>query len=196
MGMASMDADPISRFLDALAQARAVEPHDPTAMTLATADARGRPSARMVLLKDADARGFTFFTNRESRKGRELDENPFAALCVHWPASGRQVRVEGRVERIDDDESDAYFATRPRESQVGAWASAQSAPLASREALEARCREIEARYPGVVPRPPFWGGYRVVPSQIEFWISREGRLHDRFLYVVGPGGWTMERLNP
>jgi pyridoxamine 5'-phosphate oxidase len=165
-------------------------------MTLATADERGRPSARLVLLKGADERGFVFFTNRESRKARELEANPFAALCIHWPASHQQVRVEGRVERAGDDESDAYFASRPREAQLGAWASEQSAPLASREALEARVRELGARYPGAVPRPPHWGGYRVVPDRIELWFEGPARLHDRFLYVREGDGWTMTRLNP
>ncbi|APR83129.1 Pyridoxamine 5'-phosphate oxidase [Minicystis rosea] len=189
-------ADPIALFLEAFAKAKATEPHDATAMTLATADARGRPSARMVLLKSADARGFTFFTNFGSRKAQELAENPYAALCIHWPASQQQVRVEGRVERATDAEADAYFATRPRESQIGAWASKQSAPLASREALEAEARAVNDRFPGPVPRPPFWGGYRLVPDRIELWHAGPGRLHDRFVYTRAGDGWTMERLNP
>jgi pyridoxamine 5'-phosphate oxidase len=188
--------DPIALFLAALERAKAVEPHDASAMSLATAGADGRPSVRMVLLKGADARGFAFYTNHGSDKARALAERPFAALCLHWPASRQQVRVEGRVERVADEEVDAYFATRPRESQIGAWASRQSAPLASREELEARAREIAARYPGQVPRPPFWGGYRVVPERIELWYAGEGRLHDRFLYTRTGDGWTMERLNP
>lgn len=192
----STDADPIARFLDAFAKAKASEPHDPTAMTLATVDARGRPSARMVLLKSADARGFTFYTNFGSRKAKELGDNPYAALCIHWPASQQQVRVEGRVERASDAEADAYFATRPRESQIGAWASKQSEPLASREALVERVRELEARFPEVVPRPPFWGGYRLVPERIELWYAGPGRLHDRFVYTRTEDGWTMDRLNP
>jgi pyridoxamine 5'-phosphate oxidase len=192
----SSDADPIARFLAAFEKAKTVEPHDATAMTLATVDARGRPSARVVLLKSADARGFTFYTNYGSRKAAELGENPFAALCIHWPASQTQVRVEGRVERVGEAESDAYFATRPRESQLGAWASQQSAPLASREELEARVREIAARYPDVVPRPPFWGGFRLVPERIELWYAGAGRLHDRFVYTRAGDGWTMQRLNP
>jgi pyridoxamine 5'-phosphate oxidase len=192
------DTDPIARVQALFEKAKTVEPHDATAMTLATADERGRPSARMVLLKGADARGFVFFTNRESRKGRDLEHNPVAALCIHWPASQQQVRVEGRVERVSDAESDAYFASRPRESQLGAWASQQSAPLASREELEARTREIDARYPDAVPRPPHWGGYRVVPDRIEIWFAGAGRLHDRFAYERqdGTGEWTMRRLNP
>jgi pyridoxamine 5'-phosphate oxidase len=192
----SADPDPIALFVAALERARAVEPHDATAMSLATAGADGRPAARMVLLKGADARGFAFYTNLGSDKARDLAERPFAALCFHWPASQQQVRVEGRVERVDDGEADAYFATRPRESRIGAWASRQSEPLASREALEARAREIAARYPGEVPRPPFWGGYRVVPERVELWYAGAGRLHDRFLYTRAGDGWKVERLNP
>jgi len=191
-----MSADPIARFQALFEKAKGVEPHDATAMTLATADARGRPSARMVLLKGADARGFVFYTNRQSRKARDLEENPFAALCIHWPASRQQVRVEGRVERATDAESDAYFATRQRESQLGAWASEQSAPLASREALEARVRELDARFPGAIPRPPHWGGYRLVPDRIELWFEGPARLHDRFVYERDGAGWKMTRLNP
>ena len=189
--------DPIARFQALFEKAKAVEPYDATAMTLATADARGRPSARVVLLKGVDAGGFVFFTNRESKKGKDLAANPFAALAIHWPACQRQVRVEGRVELASDAESDAYFATRPRESQLGAWASQQSAPLASREALEARVAELAARYPGAVPRPPHWGGYRLVPDRIELWFAGPARLHDRFEYRRSDGGeWVMTRLNP
>jgi pyridoxamine 5'-phosphate oxidase len=192
-----MSADPIARFRALFEKAQAVEPYDATAMTLATADERGRPAARMVLLKGADERGFVFFTNRESRKGRELEANPFAALCIHWPASEQQVRIEGRVERVSDAESDAYFASRPRESQLGAWASHQSAPLSSREELEARVRELDARWPAAIPRPPHWGGYRLVPDRIELWFAGAGRLHDRFAYERdGDGTWVMTRLNP
>lgn len=188
--------DPIALFVAEFEKAKAKEPFDATAVTLATADARGRPSARMVLLKGADARGFTFFTNWTSRKARELSENPFAAICVHWPASQVQARVEGGVGRVDDAESDAYFATRPRESQLGAWASRQSTPLGSREELEARVREIAERFPGAVPRPPFWGGYRLVPARIELWYAGAGRLHDRFAYTRDGGVWSVARLNP
>ena len=191
-------SDPIARFTALFEKAKAVEPHDATAVTLATADARGRPSARMVLLKGADARGFVFFTNRESRKGRELAENPFAALCIHWPASQQQVRIEGRVERASDAESDAYFAGRPRESQLGAWASKQSEPLASREELEARVAELAARWPGDVPRAARTGeatawcrtasssGSRARPASTI--ASSTGGAPD--------DGWTMTRLNP
>jgi pyridoxamine 5'-phosphate oxidase len=191
-----MSSDPIARVRALFEKAQAVEPHDATAMTLATADERGRPSARLVLLKGVDERGFLFFTNRESRKGRELEVNPFAALAIHWPASQQQVRVEGRVERADDAESDAYFESRPRESKLGAWASQQSRPLASREELERRARELAERWPGTVPRPPHWGGYRVVPERIELWFAGAARLHDRFLYERDGEGWTTTRLNP
>ncbi|MFO0760901.1 MAG: pyridoxamine 5'-phosphate oxidase [Byssovorax sp.] len=190
------NTDPFTRFREAFARARETEAHDPTAMTLATADAEGRPSARVVLLKEIDDRGLVFYTNRESRKARELEENPRAALVVHWASRVEQVRVEGRVERVSDEESDAYFATRPRGSQIGAWASRQSFPLASRDDLAREVALTEARFPGVVPRPPFWGGYRVVPSRFEFWYGREDRLHDRIVYTRVDDGWAVERLYP
>jgi len=199
--------DPIARFQETLARALAgvdagVSPAfasaDPTAVTLATADARGRPSARVVLLKGVDAGGFVFYTNRESQKGRELAENPFAGLCFLWPALGEQVRVEGAVEVVPDAESDAYFASRPRESQLGAWASDQSRPLESRDALLARLRALESRYAdAVVPRPAHWGGYRIVPSRIEFWKEGAFRIHDRDVYRRDAGaGWRLEKLYP
>jgi len=190
-------ADPIAAFRESLARARLRETSDPTAMTLATVAASGRPSARMVLLKDADERGFTFYTNHESRKAREMAENPFVALCILWAVGAEQVRVEGRIERVSDAESDAYFASRPRGSQIGAWASEQSRPLAAREQLEARVLEITTRFEGkAIPRPENWGGYRVVPDRIEFWFGKESRLHDRFVYLREGGGWRVERLNP
>jgi pyridoxamine 5'-phosphate oxidase len=189
--------DPIATFQSLLAQARAAEAHDATACTLATAALDAAPSARIVLLKDVDERGFTIFTNYESRKAGELAANPRAALCFLWPALGVQVRVEGGVSRVSREESEAYFATRPRESQLGAWASRQSAPLTSREALLARYREVEALYAGAaVPCPPHWGGVRLAPARIEIWRAREFRLHDRELYTRDGTGWTMQRLNP
>jgi pyridoxamine 5'-phosphate oxidase len=189
--------DPLAAFHDAFARAKEREVNDPTAMTLATVSASGRPSARMVLLKDADERGFTFYTNHDSRKGRELAENAFAALCIHWATGAEQVRVEGRVEQVSAAESDAYFASRARGSQIGAWASLQSRPLPARSELEARTAEVAARFEGQdVPRPPNWGGFRVVPDRIEFWFGRADRLHDRFVYVRQEGGWSVERLYP
>ena len=194
--MSSLDADPLARFRDAFARAREIERSDPTAMALATADDRGRPSVRMVLLKDVDPRGFVFFTNRESRKGVELEQNPFAALCLHWPVLGQQVRVEGPVEHISEADSDAYFATRARGSQIGAWASQQSRPLTSMAELEAETLALEARFPGEIPRPPYWGGYRVVAERIEFWHNRPNRLHERIVYERAGDGWATSRLNP
>jgi pyridoxamine 5'-phosphate oxidase len=178
------------------AQASGIEQAD--AMTLATATPDGRPSARVVLLKGIDARGFAFFTNYESRKGRELGANPYAALVLLWVPLQRQLRVTGRVERLSDEESDAYFATRPRGSQLGAWASEQSRPLPDRSELEQRWAALDERYGGgTVPRPPHWGGFRVEPDEVEVWQGRANRLHDRFAYVRTPdGGWTRERLAP
>jgi pyridoxamine 5'-phosphate oxidase len=194
-------AEPIALFAEAFERARQREPFEPNAMTLATVDERGRPSARVVLLKSFDARGFVFHTNRTSRKGRELDGQKVAALCFHWPKGEEQVRVEGAVERISDEESDAYFASRPRGSQLGAWASLQSQELASREVLVARVAEMERRFQGAgVPRPPHWGGYRVVPDLIELWRGHADRLHDRrvFRRDLGPppSAWTEVELFP
>jgi pyridoxamine 5'-phosphate oxidase len=192
--------DPLALFARWYAEARdAQEAHAPQvdAMTLATATPDGRPSARTVLLKGVD-RGFTFFTNYESRKGRELDANPHAALVWLWAPLERQVRAAGPVERLSAAESDAYFATRPRGSQLGAWASQQSRPLADRAQLAERWAQLDARYADEpVPRPPHWGGWRLVPREIEFWQGRADRLHDRFAYVrAADGGWSRTRLAP
>jgi pyridoxamine 5'-phosphate oxidase len=191
-----MADDPIARFQELFARAQKAEP-DATAMALATADATGAPSVRMVLLKGADASGFVFFTNYGSRKARELAANPKAALCFYWPSVGTQVRVEGPVERVTAEESDAYFATRPRESQLGAWASAQSTPLESPAALRASFDRAAKRFEGqTVKRPDHWGGYRVRPACIEFWTAGDFRLHDRVVYTRGGQGWTVQRLHP
>ena len=189
-------ANPIVEFLSAIERA-ASHQVDTAPVALATADAQGRPSVRMVLLRGADERGFVFHTNYASRKGRELIENPHAALCFHWPALDEQIRIDGTVEKLPDDESDAYFASRPRGSQLGAWASKQSATLTAREALEEEYRDTERRFEGQpVPRPPFWGGFRLRPTRIEFWYGRPDRLHDRLVYTKAAGGWTIERLYP
>lgn len=195
--MRDLDPDPIAQFRAWLRDAEAASPR-PDAMALATATAVGRPSARIVLLRGLDERGFVFFTSRESRKGGELLENPRAALVFHWPELGRQVRVEGAVELLDEAGSDAYWHSRPRESRLAAWASPQSQPLPGRAELDRLYAETEARFrDGDVPLPPFWGGYRVVPEAIEFWLHRENRLHDRVRYRRGPdGGWMRERLAP
>lgn len=167
------------------------------AMTLATADGSGAPHARTVLLKSRDERGFVFYTNYRSAKGRDLDENPRASLQVYWRAIDRQFRLEGSVERLDDQESDDYFASRPRGSQIGAWASDQSRPLDSREALMERYREIEERFDGEpVPRPPHWGGYRLVAERMVFWRAGASRLHDRWAFLPEDGDWRRQRLNP
>lgn len=193
-------SDPIARFIDLFEQARQTDLREPTAVALATADAEGRPSVRMVLLKGVDERGFVFFTNLESRKAGELAENPHAALCFHWQPLEVQVRVEGAVTGVDDEEADAYFESRARGSQIGAWASRQSRPLAERAELEARIREVEERFGDEpIPRPDFWSGYRIEPRRIEFWFGRPSRLHDREVYHADPaaeGGYRMERLYP
>ncbi len=195
--MSAPEADPLVLFHKWMAEAEAHEPNDPNAMALATADAEGRPSVRMVLLKGVDEAGFVFFTNLESRKGRELAANPHAALCLHWKSLKRQIRAEGDITPVSDEEADAYFATRARASQIGAWASVQSRPLTGRFELEKRVGEFAARFGlGKVPRPPHWSGFRLAPRRIEFWHDRPFRLHDRFAYVCEEGAWRLEHLYP
>ncbi len=195
---ADAPAEPFALFTTWFEAARAASVPEPNAMTLATVGPDGRPSARVVLLKGFDARGLSFFTNLESRKGRELVGNPHAALVFWWAALERQVRVEGRAERVADAEADAYFAGRPRGSRLGAWASPQSTAVADRRALETGFAEAEAAHAGEeIPRPPFWGGFRVVPARFEFWQGRPSRLHDRLVYTAdASGGWTRTRLAP
>jgi pyridoxamine 5'-phosphate oxidase len=192
-----MADDPVERFEEWFREAEKADVEVPEAMTLATADADGAPSARMVLLKGVDDEGFVFYSGYVSRKAAELERNPLAALVLYWRPLGRQVRVEGRVERVSEAESAAYFATRPRGSQLAAWASQQSQPLESREELERRYAELEREYEGrEVPRPPHWGGFRLRPDTIEFWEHRENRLHDRIRYTRARAGWTAELLSP
>jgi pyridoxamine 5'-phosphate oxidase len=188
---ADLDRDPLRQFERWYGEAGS------DAVALATATSQGAPSARMVLLKGADGRGFVFHSSYEGRKARELAENPRAALLFYWHELGRQVRVEGEVEQVDRGESEAYFRTRPRGGQLAAWTSSQSEPIDSREELEARFRELESRYEGEeVPLPPHWGGFRLVPETYEFWQHRENRLHDRFRYRREAGAWVIERLSP
>jgi pyridoxamine 5'-phosphate oxidase len=192
-----LDPDPVTQFLKWLTEAQAAHPGDFTSMVLATADRSGRPSARVVLLKGCDDRGFVFFTHYDSRKGRDLAENPRAALVFYWHEFDRQVRIEGTVERTSREESEAYFHSRPLGARIGAAASRQSEPIASREELERAVRETTERFgEGPVPRPESWGGYRVVPDEIEIWQGRENRLHDRFRYRRQPEGWKIDRLSP
>ncbi len=193
---ADLAADPFAQFAGWRQLAEREVPL-PEAMTLATVDARGEPDARMVLLKEAGEDGFRFFTNYESTKAGQLESAGVAALVVYWRELDRQVRIRGQVERLPASDSDAYFATRPRESQLGAWASPQSQPLGSRSELDHRLEEIGARFgQGEVPRPEHWGGYVLMPATIEFWQGQVGRLHDRFLYTRAAEGWTIERLAP
>ena len=190
------EVEPLAVFERWLDEAWKGEPNA-HAMTLATATPEGRPSARLVLLKGLDRRGFVFYTNLESRKSEELYANPFAALCFLWKSLNRQVRVEGAVEQVGDDEADAYFASRPRDSQIGAWASDQSRPLESRVLLEHRAEEFSRRFDqGTVPRPAYWSGFRVVPQRVEFWQERPSRLHDRWLFIREGDGWRRQRLFP
>jgi pyridoxamine 5'-phosphate oxidase len=196
---ADVDRDPFVQFRSWMKVAMAADLPEPgaSAMTLATATRDGKPSARMVLLRGVDERGFVFFTNYESRKSRELDANPWAALVFYWATLDRQIRIEGRVERVTAAESDEYFQTRARGSQLGAWASPQSQVIPDRSVLARHMEALTAQYEGQpVPRPPHWGGYRVVPSVIEFWQGRANRLHDRLCYRREDGRWVLERLAP
>ncbi|KVQ72232.1 pyridoxamine 5'-phosphate oxidase [Burkholderia multivorans] len=191
--------DPFAQFDRWFNEALAAKLPEPNTMTLATVGADGRPSARIVLVKGVDERGFVFFTNYESRKGRDLAAHPYAALLFYWIELERQVRIEGRVEKTSADESDRYFASRPVGSRIGAWASEQSAVIDSRATLEAREKTFSERYGDDPPRPPHWGGYRVVPDTLEFWQGRPSRLHDRLVYTrdaAAPHGWTISRLSP
>ena len=190
-------ADPIELFRVWFQDATKAEPADPNAVALATADESGAPSVRMVLLKDADEKGFVFYTNLDSRKGREMRANAKAALCFHWKSLRRQIRVGGAVEPVSEGEADAYFASRPRASQIGAWASLQSQPLESRFALERRVAEFTAKFHiGAVPRPAYWSGFRLIPAEIEFWQERPFRLHERTVYHRDGNAWTVRKLYP
>ncbi len=198
-GLREPDAapDPLQQFRRWFDEALNAGLHEPNAMTLATATPDGRPSARVVLLKGFDGRGFVFYTNYEGRKAGELEANPYCALVFYWGELERQVRVEGRADRVPAAESDAYYASRPRGSQLGAWVSEQSRPAGSRRDLEERLRELEKEYEGrEILRPPFWGGYQVAPERLEFWQGRENRLHDRLLYDRRDEGWRITRLQP
>ena len=197
LGEGDVAADPVTQFLAWFEEARTAELREPNAMTLATATPDGAPSARIVLLKGVDERGFVFYTDYRSRKGHELAANPRAALVFHWMELERQVRVSGSVERVSRAESERYFVSRPRGSRIGAWTSHQSQVIASRGELEAREAAVAARYAdGEVPLPPHWGGFRVAPAEVEFWQGRPSRLHDRLRYVGGDHGWRIERLSP
>jgi pyridoxamine 5'-phosphate oxidase len=191
------ESEPWTLFQAWLAEASGSEPNDPTAMALATVDPEGLPDVRMVLLKGADENGFVFYTNMESNKGRELAANPKAALVFHWKSLRRQVRARGNVTQVSEAEADAYFASRPRDSRIGAWASQQSRPLESRFAFEKAIAFYAAKYAvGEVPRPPYWTGFRIAPDSIEFWQDRPFRLHDRVVFTRADGAWTRTRLYP
>jgi len=191
------ETEPFQLFDRWFAEASEKEPNDPNAMSLATVGADGQPAVRMVLLKGVDPRGFVFYTNYESRKGTQILENRKAALLFHWKSLRRQVRVEGDVESVSDQEADDYYHSRPRASQIGAWASQQSRPLEGRFELEKRVAQFTAKYPiGTIPRPPYWSGFRILPRRLEFWEDRPFRLHDRLVYTRSDGGWRTEKLYP
>jgi pyridoxamine 5'-phosphate oxidase len=192
------ETDPFAWFARWMAEAEASEPSDPNAMTVATVGPGGKPSSRTILLKGVDPRGFVFYTNTQSRKGDELAVNAAVALLFYWKSLGRQIRIEGTIERVTPEEADAYYATRPRISRLGAWASDQSRPLAARAVLEGRLAELEAKYPGEdIPRPPHWSGYRVLPERFEFWQNMPFRLHDRTIFDrAAGGGWDRGKLFP
>lgn len=190
--------DPYKTFAAWMETARVSEINDPNAMNLATADARGRPANRMVLLNGLSDLGFVFFTNAESRKGRDLSENPYAALCFHWKSLRRQVRIEGPVETVTDDEADAYYNSRPRISRIGSWASQQSRPIADHQELKDAVAKYEAAFDGRddIPRPAYWKGFRVLPERIEFWIDGEYRLHKRYVFERSKDAWTTYMISP
>lgn len=192
-----LDPDPVAQFRRWFAFARRMRCPWPTSFCLSTVSPEGRPAARMMLLKGVDGRGFVFYTHYVGRKAREMEQTPHAAMVFHWIELVRQVRIEGRVEKVSHEESVAYFGSRARASRIGAWASHQSEPLASRAEFDARCGELEERFRGQdVPLPPHWGGYRVIPESVEFWQGRPNRLHDRFVYRKADDGWKIVRLNP
>jgi pyridoxamine 5'-phosphate oxidase len=194
--MGPVSGEILALFRDWLAEAEKSEPSNATACALATVDPDGQPSVRMVLLKGADERGFVFYTNLESRKAVALAAEPRAALCFHWKSLARQVRIDGAAEAVSAAEADAYFASRDRASQLGAWASQQSRPLRDRAVLEAAVAAVAARHPAAVPRPPHWSGFRLVPNRVEFWRERPARLHERIDFLRGDGGWTRRLLFP
>ena len=197
LSVAETADNPTEQFRKWFEEARKGQATEPSAMVLSTASPEGRPSARVVLLKDITETGFVFFTNYKSRKGKEIEANPYASLTFFWPELERQVRIEGKLQKVDQQISDSYFSSRPRNSQIGAWASPQSEQIPNRGILETRERDYIERFDGKdIPRPEHWGGYELIPDQLEFWQGRKSRLHDRILYVKEPGGWTRKRLAP